>query len=208
MPRIMQSFKLAEISAVDRPAQIPARMVIMKRDGEYKGETEMTRNEQLAALAKDFGVIKIAKCIVENGNGPGAQALTEVEFTKLVHDYAQLDRRAGESAEQAFARCFTANTDEGLAIRKAHAVVKSGFGGFPLATNVPVSVGGAAATAVDDPKDALSQLQRLAEEQRRRSPHLSIEQAFALIYAAPENAKLAAQERAQNRPQGRVATGV
>jgi hypothetical protein len=70
-----------------------------------------------------------------------------------------------------------------------------------LALVMPIYVGGDAALAVDDPKDALAQLQAPAEEQRARSPEmakLSHDQVFAKVYAA--NPALAAAERRQNRP--------
>jgi hypothetical protein len=53
---------------------------------------------------------------------------------------------------------------------------------------------------VNDPRSALAQLRELAEEQRRRAPYLTVEQAFARVYAAAENAELAARERMENRP--------
>jgi hypothetical protein len=151
-----------------------------------------SRVEKLADLAK-MGAPAVAKAIVDAGI-PG---LAETEFTKIVHDHAQRDRREGESPDQAFARVFSANTDESRTIRRAHAMTKR----FPnTMVTKPVQVGGAAATAVDDPTDALAQLQRLAEEQRRLSPTLTIEQAFARVYAATENVELVNRERLQNRP--------
>ncbi|HEV2550797.1 MAG TPA: hypothetical protein VGU20_26025 [Stellaceae bacterium] len=163
----------------------------------HKNEETMSRTEQLQSLAKNFGVVKIAKFVVSEGNGTTGMAFTEVEFTKMVHDHAQADRRSGETPAQAFARCFNADTADGVAIRKAHAVIKN----FPaMMVTKPTQVGGAAATDVDNATDALEQLQRLAEEQRRRSPELTIEQAFARVYAATENAELANAERLQNRP--------
>lgn len=157
-------------------------------------EPTMSRTEQqLQSLAKDFGVVKIAKFIVSEGNGENGMAFSEAEFTKMVHTHAQADRRSGETPDQAFARCFGADTAEGVALRKAHAIIKN----FP-ATMVtkPVQVGGTG----DISNDALAQLNKLAEEQRRRSPELTIEQAFARVYAAQENVDLVARERLQNRP--------
>lgn len=231
---IMRAFRLDEISAVDRPAQAGAKMVIMKRDGGsrideladmmceadptiereaalnwllhsprgqalvrlHKNEepTMTTHGEDIAYLAKR-GAPAVAKAIVEGGI-PG---LSEHEFTKLVHDHAQRDRRSGESADQAFARCFGADTDEGRTIRQAHQMTKR----FPnTLLTAPVQVGGVG----DLSDDALAQLQRLAEEQRRRSPTLTIEQAFAQVYGAQENAELVARERLQNRPRATATT--
>jgi hypothetical protein len=244
---IVHKFKLLEISAVDRPAQAPARAVIMKRDENENGdpgelspaisqlanalclanpalsreaavdyllhspsgrelfrlhkneEVIMSKSELVKSLAKDYGAVQIAKHIIAAGNGPNGHALTEEEFTKIIKDYAMGERRSDESPDQAFARCFSASTPDGLAIRQAHAIVKN----FPaVMVTEPTQVGGAAATAVDNPVDALSQLRNLAEEQRRRSPEMSIDQAFAYVYSDPANRDLAAKERQQNRPQG------
>jgi hypothetical protein len=203
--RVLHSLKISEISAVDRPAQTPARAVIMKREGPPSGGPSngsdvhnMTRSDILKSLAKDYGAVKIAKSIIADGNGPNGVALSEADFTEIVKASAMEERRSTtETPEQAFARVFTAHTADGLAIRKAHQIVKN----FPsMMRTEPVQVGGAAAQAVDDPVDALAQLQKLAEEQRKRSPTLTIEQAFARVYSAPENASLAAAERSQNRP--------
>jgi hypothetical protein len=202
--RILHSLKISEISAVDRPAQTPARAVIMKREvppigGPSNGSEvhNMTRSDIIKSLAKDFGAVKIAKSIIADGNGPNGVALSEADFTEIIKSSATEDRRSGETPEQAFARCFSADTADGLSIRKAHQIIKN----FPaMMRTEPMQVGGAAALAVDDPVDALAQLQKLAEEQRRRSPTLTIEQAFAHVYSAPENASLAAAERSQNRP--------
>jgi hypothetical protein len=171
-----------------------------KRETNHE-EPMMTRTEMVADVAKR-GALAIAKSIVSDGNGPGGTALTEAEFTKMVHDHAQRDRRTGETPDQAFARCFTANTPEGLDFRRAHAIVKN----FPNVMTVQPLVSGGVpgpdtrgrASTLED--DALAQLQQLAEEQRRRSPELTIAQAFARVYAAPENATLVAAERMQNRP--------
>ena len=54
------------------------------------------------------------------------------------------------------------------------------------------------ATDSDDPEAALAQLRRLADEQRRRAPVLSKDQAFAKVFSDPANAALAA--KAHRRP--------
>lgn len=65
---------------------------------------------------------------------------------------------------------------------------------------MPLQTGADAAQDVDDPADALAQLQELAAEQRKRAPFMTVEQAFAATYTDPANARLAAAERRQNRP--------
>lgn len=187
--RVLTKLRIDEVSSVDRGAGEGARVLLMKRD---QGEKAMSRTEQLQSMVKDFGIVKIAKFIVTEGTNA---TLSEAEFTKLVHDYAQADRKQGETPQQAFTRTFTADTDEGWTLRKAHAVVKS----FPQVMSVePTQVGGEAALNVNDPTDAYDQLVALAEKQRALAPSMTIEQAFARVYA--ENPGLAARERLQNRP--------
>lgn len=65
---------------------------------------------------------------------------------------------------------------------------------------MPLAVGGDGAENVDDPENALDELESLAEEQRRRSPEMSKAQAFAKVYTDPANVRLAIAERRQNRP--------
>lgn len=160
----------------------------------FKGE-HMTREQELQNFVKNDGAVKIAKRIIDEGNSH--YRLTEVEFTKLVQDHASLDRRGGESPAQAFARIFSGDASESVAFRQAHAIIKN----FPqMMLTAPTQVGDRAALDISDPADALAQLQDLAAKQRQRSPELTIEQAFAMVYAAPENRGLAARERARNRP--------
>jgi hypothetical protein len=65
---------------------------------------------------------------------------------------------------------------------------------------MPIYVGSDAELAVDDPEDALAQLQALAEEQHRRQPEMSLDKCFAKVFSDPANRNLGAAERRQNRP--------
>ena len=114
--------------------------------------------------------------------------LTEVQFTKLATAAARVDY-PDDRPDEAFAKYFDANP----IVRRAYAAIKG------LALIVPVSVGGDAATDVDDPADALAKLQALAEEQHRRQPEMSLDRCFSKIYTDPANGKLAAAERRQAR---------
>jgi hypothetical protein len=63
----------------------------------------------------------------------------------------------------------------------------------------PTFVGGADVADVNnDQSKAYQQLVEMAEEQRRRAPFMTKEQAFARVFEAPENHALA--ERAHRRP--------
>jgi hypothetical protein len=58
------------------------------------------------------------------------------------------------------------------------------------------------ATGRGEPLTALEELNALAAQMRKSDPKLSHAQAFRKVYEDPENAKLAAEERKQNRPAG------
>ena len=149
--------------------------------GLRKERTKMTTQpETLHAIAKDFGVVKVAKYIIDNGPG----SITEAEFTKMLTDFAP--RNPGERPDVAFARAFTAATPDGEILRKAHQAIR----------NAPLM----AVTDVNGPNTALAQLQRLAEQTRKASPALTREQAFAKVYTDPANAELVIRERKENRP--------
>ena len=83
-----------------------------------------------------------------------------------------------------------------LRARKAIQIAKSTPA--PLMSVEPVQVGGADALDVNDASKAYKQLQKMAEEQRRRSPELSDAQAFARVFEDPANVELAA--KAHRRP--------
>jgi hypothetical protein len=136
-------------------------------------------------------VLKIAKAFAEAGRA----WLDEHQLTKMIEQHALLDRRAGETPEQAFSRVFCADTVEGGLFRKVVAVAKT-VGLTPLEI-APIKVGGDDVD-VNDPAKALAQLQRLADEQRRRSPDLTEAQAFSRVFSDPANAALAA--KAHRRP--------
>jgi hypothetical protein len=122
----------------------------------------------------------------------GSTAVTEHEFTAMLTEHARLNKRAGESDASAFSRIFSSD----LEIRKAHAITKN----FPQLLDLqPTQVGGKDATDVNnDSSKAYEQLQTMAEELRRRSPTLTVAQAFARTFEDPENRELAA--RSHRRP--------
>jgi hypothetical protein len=61
------------------------------------------------------------------------------------------------------------------------------------------------ATGRAEPLSAYEELEAKAAELRKVQPTLTKSQAFAKVYADPENAKLAQRERAENRPAGAAA---
>jgi hypothetical protein len=176
-----------------------------------KEPTPMNRSDQLRSIAKDFGVVKLAKFIVDDG----PHGISEIEFTKMVSDEAQLHKLAGESSEKAFSRYFENNID----IRKAWQITKStpvqtvdymsikpvnGPRNPDYMSIEPTMVGGEDAMDVNtDKSKAYDKLVAMADEQRRRSPELTVAQAFARVFEA--NPELAA--RAARRPTASSTSG-
>jgi len=152
-----------------------------------KKATTMNRSDELRDIAKQFGVGRLCKYLVDDGKAHG---ITEHELTKLIDEEAQKTRKSCERPESAFARFH--DDPENIDLRKALQIAK----GFPPLMDVqPVQVGGDAVD-VNDIDEALGQLQDLAAEQRRRAPTLSDAQAFARAFEA--NPELAA--KAHRRP--------
>jgi hypothetical protein len=157
-----------------------------RRTTKRKEETTMkTREEHLRDIAKNVGVIKVCKDIVGAGDAWG---ITEAELVDMIGKH---DPKPGESQAQTFARHYEANIE----LRKAVQIAKA----FPMQVTLePRFVGHREAEDVNDPEDALAQINELVEQQRKASPGLTTAQLFARVYAA--NPQLAAAERRQNRP--------
>ena len=147
------------------------------------------RKDKPMQVYKATDVPQVCKGIADQGS----TSISESEVTALITAYAK-HAYPDARPDVAFAKVFTANDDVGIAFRRAVQIAKG------LALVMPVYVGGDAALAVDDPEDALAQLEELAEEQRRRAPEMSKSQAFAKVFSDPANRALAAAERRQNRP--------
>ena len=70
----------------------------------------------------DTSAVKISKGIADSGKS----WLSEHELTEKIFAFAQHDRRAGESEQQAFARHFNAGDAQGLVFRKAVQIARTG----------------------------------------------------------------------------------
>jgi hypothetical protein len=148
--------------------------------------------ESFQKMIADMGIARVAKAVVERGH---STAITEREYTEAVTALAQ-KRYPILKPDVAFAKLFGEQSPEAATLRRAYSIIKN----FPMMAVVePVQVGGADFN-VNEPKNALAQLQALAEEQVRRNPTLTVAQAFARVYSDTANAQLAAAERSQNRP--------
>ena len=131
--------------------------------------------DTLSAIAKQYGVVAVCKHITDRGSSN----ISEHDLVKVVAD--TVTRLPGETREQAFVRAFSADDEEGLAMRKAVQVLKR----HPRAEG---TVSGSAYDAIV----------AKATELRKREPSLTREQSFAKAYQ--ENPDLAREERRQNRP--------
>jgi hypothetical protein len=114
--------------------------------------------------------------------------VSEHEFSKLIFD--TVERRQGETREQAFARVFGAADDDGLMLRKAVAACRR----FPATASAA-----APAHKATSGNSALDELTAKAEQLRAQDRSLTAAQAFAKVYTASENSELAQRERAEAR---------
>jgi hypothetical protein len=140
--------------------------------------------------------LAFCKVVAEDGDAHG---VSEHELTDALTAHAKA-AYPDLSPAQAFAKIFTAATDEGRTLRQAVAIAKAA----PFNV-VPVVVSGERARGrdvdTDNPEAAMAayrELQAKAAEYRRANPALSEAQAFSAVFTSRENAALAA--RAHRRP--------
>jgi len=167
-------------------------LAVQERIKKAEDNSMSTTPEQMEAARveklKSLNPVAIAKQIVSDGKSYG---IDEHEFTKLVTAHAQREH-PDMTPEQAFVKVFTAQTEEGALLRKAHVVTKD------LMSLEPVFVGGDDARDVNGAQKAYEQLMRMAEEQRARAPWKTVAQLFSELMQDPKNVELAA--KAHQRP--------
>jgi hypothetical protein len=171
----------------------------MKMENNMKSHSEL-----MSDVVKRYGITRFCKSVEQ-----GDVRVSEHELTKLIDEQAKRENTS-------FVKLFEAQDERGIVLRKAIAAARdaqflsrtstaSKAAGMPgRATLTPRVTGGRAASAVDNPKSALAELQALVDEQRRQFPALSESQAWQRVYEHPDNRELAQREREENRP---VATG-
>jgi hypothetical protein len=139
--------------------------------------------ESIVKIVKDAGFIAVAKVMADESRSYG---LTEAEFVELATEDA-VKKFPDKTPDAAFSQMFTDNGADGLAIRRAHRVVRA------------EQLGTAHAKAADrGSKSAYAELMHKAREYRATHPELSEAQAFAKVYAAPANSELAKRERQES----------
>jgi hypothetical protein len=145
-------------------------------------EPNMTRIETLRDIAKTGGILAIAKALVGENRSYG---ITEEEFVQFATEDA-VKKFPGETADRAFTRMFTDGSSDGLAIRRAHALVRA------------EQLYGPTAKADRSEGKAYNELLAKAAELRKVRPELSEAQAFAKVFSDPANIELAKRERVES----------
>jgi hypothetical protein len=140
-------------------------------------------------IVKNHGFETVVKMIADDGESYG---ISEAELTALAVEHAKR-QHPNLPADRAFARLHS----ESLDLRKALTVAK-----LTPADIMPTFVGGEEARSPNDPRSALSQLNALVAEQRKRFPEMTEAQVFARVYADAANRELVERERAESRPRG------
>jgi hypothetical protein len=164
---------------------------LRERHGYQKSAKEQpmtSHTEFVRDVVKQYGITALCKSMVQDQKSYG---LDESSFTALVVDFAKRDAPAGETEAQSFTRLFTAPTEEGVLLRKAHALAKE----TTWLDLQPMVISGGDMRDDDDREQALKQL---AEIGRRMAPTATPEKQFDLAFSDPKNAALAS--RAHVRP--------
>jgi hypothetical protein len=140
---------------------------------------QMTRSETLRVMVKRHnGIAGLCQHIIKTG----ASDVSEAELTGMITAAAKAEHPDMDDT-RAFAKLYTSPNGETL--RRAIAIAKAA-----QLQIMPVQVGGDDVD-VNNAEKAYTQLQHLADEQRRRSPELTRDQAFARVFSDPNNAALA-----------------
>jgi hypothetical protein len=145
------------------------------------GKNTMNRSGQLRAVVrKAGGIMSLCKSIAATGKC----AVTEDELTQLVVDAVKREHPDLSDA-QAFAKVFGAAGPNGEMLRKAIAVAK-----VAQLEIMPDATQAGDTDVEDDSGKATRQMERLVDEQIRRSPEMTRSQAWNVV--VHENPTLAA----------------
>jgi hypothetical protein len=158
------------------------------------------------ALLRDTGgdIDELGDHLVEASNKREAPKMMDMNKTLREvgeHGFVKMVTRYGKTVHptltgaQAFTKVFTADDDEGRAIRTAWQIAKG--------ADLPSDARDEPRDDTDDTGadgDALSKLEQLGAEVRKRNPQLTKAQAFSKAYSDPANVELVKAERRANRP--------
>jgi hypothetical protein len=162
------------------------RLDDLRRKHGFTKAKESPMPDNLAKIAEDIGIVRVAKAIVDGQRNYG---ISESEFVSLVTSHAKA-AHPNLTEAAAFSKVFEGEE----IVRRACAVLKS----MPfVATDLPSQAGGAAAQALDDPSAAIAQLREIG---RNRWPSASEAAQFANAMTDPANAVLASKAHVRPRP--------
>ena len=186
----------------------------------------ISKAEALQAIIKQHGAAKLCKMIVDDGDAHG---ITERELSQAIMH--SVEPRGNESPEMAFARLYTADNADGLAMRKAVQIAKiTVYIGDDVATmsidraGLPVrysprliadgrdaldmgTVEDSEESGEDDQSDAMDVLEEATEKMHAAHPELTREQCFAKVYTSQQYRHVAERERSAGRAKLRKAMG-
>jgi hypothetical protein len=152
----------------------------------------MDRTAELRDIVKTHGPVALAKLLVEDGDSHG---ISEAELTDAITSHAKAQYQNLTEA-QAFDKVFSASDEQGLLLRKAHALAKGSPYNFVDRTPMVTYGVDAMHAAVSDTEssEAYRQLEALIAGLRATSPWLTAQQLFAAVCANhPKNTALAAR---------------
>jgi hypothetical protein len=174
----------------------PGRTMAARTSRLHKTEQTMpkTREQELSAIAKQYGAVKIAKAL-----NAGPVFMSEAEFTQCLVEDCQRHPERGS-----FAKRFSDQGPEGIELRKAvqacrdHGWAKAGTPLRPLMPIMPMVAGG---DDINNAEPAIDALRRMAERMKASAAGAtkSAEQCFVAVYTDPANRELAARERRESR---------
>jgi len=177
-------------AALDHLLNTSHGAALLHRTRTHKAEKEEPM-DTLTAIMKSGGIAGTCAAIVAKGT----TTISEHELVEAATKVAA-DRHPELSPAQAFAKVFTASTEEARVLQKAIAIAKA----MPFVADLtPLVVGTPAAMheAVDDTEssEAYAQLKQLGA---RKWPTATEAQQFANAFSDPANAALA--QKAHRRP--------
>jgi hypothetical protein len=183
MPKVLTRLRIDEVSAVDRGAGEGVKILLMKRQ-EAEKEKPM---DSIHSIMKSGGIAATCAAIVAKG----ATSISEHELVEAATKVAA-ERHPELSPAQAFAKVYTAATDEARVLQNAIAIAKA----MPVVADLtPVMVGGEDARDLSDESEAIANLKELG---RRKWPTATEAQQFANAFSDPVNRELA--QKAHRRP--------
>jgi hypothetical protein len=165
--------------ALHHVLRTPAGQGLLARLRKAVYQTKESNMDTLTSIMKDGGITKTCAAVIAKGS----TSFSEFQIVEAATAVAA-DRHPDLSPAQAFAKIFSASTDEARVLREAINVAKQ-----------PTVISGADLRDADDADQAMDALREIG---RRMAPTATAEKQFAVAFGDPKNAALAL--RAHRRP--------